>query len=175
MHELKQISGFQRVVAGIVLLVVGYAVFVALPVKYLPIPGFRSQGEPLNGGWSWGNLPGCFNDVPVLNFEGKDAYLVLEGNRDWHMFENITVKADADYTYLSGIMYPPNKSREIRPVNIEIKYLDLGKALRAEQITMDGQKGNSDLLSLIQCGYPSLTNYGRRLLGIRQFWAKPDS
>ncbi|SDR26645.1 hypothetical protein [Pseudovibrio sp. Tun.PSC04-5.I4] len=157
---------------GLTILIL-YGLIVALPIKYLPIPGFRTTGELLSGGWSWGSISGCFSYVPVLNFDGTDGYLILEGKRDWQMFENIALKTDANYTYFSATMYTPNKHRKKEPVEIVIKYYDLGKTMHAEGVTVNGHEGESDLFTLVQCGYPSLVNYALRLFNIREYWVEP--
>ncbi|WP_075701252.1 hypothetical protein [Pseudovibrio brasiliensis] len=160
------------------MLLFAYVFFVALPVKYLPIPGFRAVGEPLEGGWQWGDVDGCFDDIPVMQFVGNQAYLVVRGERIHHIFRDITTKADGDYYYLEGEMNLPNKPNGSdsdigKTLNVNIKFYDRGKSLLAEEISSEGEVATGDVVeyfSMTECGYPYLSNYLLRLAGIRNFW-----
>jgi len=198
--EIEPLSGrLRKIIIWTFFIVAGYASFIAFPLQYLPLPGYRAIGEPLTGGWRWGKSFGCFDDKPVLYFEGKDGFLVREGEIIWKLFENLKFEASSGTLELKGVLYPHfpagftesgtqgaalggvqssrNSPSSSRSVAVRIRYNDVGKILHLRDMYMDGQQVNDKTylksFILAQCGYPGLTLNLIRLFGLRKYWRSP--
>lgn len=157
--------------------VAAYASLIAFPLQYIPLPGYRAVGEPLTGGWRWGNSFGCFDDVPVLYFEGRDGFLVREGQIYTKLLENISAETKGGVFELKALLYPPGSPPGEKPVRVRIRYNDVGKILHLRDMHMDGAPVRDRTLLksyiLAQCGYPGLTLNLLKLFGIRKSWRPP--
>ena len=168
-----------------IIAVAAYASLIAFPLQYLQLPGYRAIGEPLSGGWRWGGAFGCFDDVPVLYFEGSDGFLVREGEIFWKLFENVKLKKSRGSLELTGRIYPFDvrslnpiaESVSGKPHSFAIKYSDNGKILIAREMHVDGvavrDRRQLKPYILAQCGYPGLTLFLLRTFGIKEYWRQP--
>ena len=167
------------------IVITAYVALVAFPLQYLPLPGYRAIGEPITGGWRWGGAFGCFDNVPVLYFEERDAFLVREGQMFWKLIENIELKTKDSSLELTGTIYSVNiknpeasiKAGSIKPQRLRINYKDNGKILIVKEMHMNGAPVHDKILLksyiLAQCGYPGLTLFLLRTLGIKKYWREP--
>ena len=178
-NKVLKRSRFGAFLRRVFMIVIAYALFIALPIQYLPLPGFRAPGAPLSGGWQWGSIGACFDDLPVLQFVNDDGYLVVGGRRVRHFIKNITTRMNQGNLILKGVIDIPRKystshfGRAGRKFDMEIKYHDLGKILRVKNMKLNGvavSNDNAKYYSLTECGYPSLWNYLVRGVGIKKYW-----
>ena len=178
-HKVRRPGRFATFLIRAFMVILGYYFLIYLLALYLPLPGFRAAGEPLNGGWQWGSVGACYDDLPVMQFVDDQAYLVVKGERVWHFIENVSTRSDENYFYMEGVIDIPKKYSTTRfdypskKFRVKIKYKDLGKALIVKEMFLDGatiNDKNAKYYSLTECGYPYFWNYLARVSGIKKYW-----